>query len=193
MNMWNTSFHATPELYWIKMLPLDQHCNSLSKEVLHAYVLESLEFCAKIMLSGIAIISQISRFRNILKICCRPKYNLHSHWFLGQYLYPVQSYRLKKGFLYMLQSVGHLELDLNQNVISSSPFMRDISCKWKSKYVYRFFRYVGAGNRRTDRQTDRQKQARTLSPARKEGDEQSLCRWFQKCYISTLTRYLILE
>jgi len=42
--------------------------------------------------------------------------------------------------------------------------MKDSTCKTKLKYLHRFLRYFG------NRQTNRQMQAKTLSPARKAGD-----------------------
>jgi len=43
----------------------------------------------------------------------------------------------------MLQSVGHLESDLNQKLISSSPLMGDSCCKTRLKYLDQCLRYFG--------------------------------------------------
>ena len=103
-------------------------------------------------------------------ICSRPKYNLPTHQFLGQYLNPVQSYGPRSGFVYSLRSVAHLELDVDQNLIISSPYIRDFLCKRKLIYVHRFSRYFGnrqtnrPTNRQTDRQTDRRRRKHYLLP-----------------------------
>jgi len=77
------------------------------------------------------------------------------------------------GFRHILQSVGYLESDIDQKLISSSPAMKDSTCKTKLKYLHRFLKYFGNRwtGKQTDRQTNRQTQANTLTPARKVGDK----------------------
>jgi len=72
-------------------------------------------------------------------------------------------YQLKAKYRFRTYSasVSHLELDLDQKLISSSPSMKDSTCKTKL-YLHQFLRYYG--NRQTDRQTDKQTQVKTLSP-----------------------------
>jgi len=43
----------------------------------------------------------------------------------------------------MLQSVGHLESDLDQKLISSSPLMGDSCCEIGLKYLDQCLRYFG--------------------------------------------------
>jgi len=43
----------------------------------------------------------------------------------------------------MLQSVSHLELDLDQKLISSSPLMGDSCCEIRLKYLDQCLRYFG--------------------------------------------------
>ena len=61
----------------------------------------------------------------------------------------------QRGFVHFLWSVGHLELDLDQNIINSFPCMTDIFCRRKLKYVDQILRYFG--NRRTHANRHRQK------------------------------------
>jgi len=69
------------------------------------------------------------------------------------------------GFGHILQSVGHLESNLDQKLISFSSPIRDSTCKTKLKYLYQFLRYFG--NRQTNKQTDRHRQKHYLRPERR--------------------------
>jgi len=78
-------------------------------------------------------------------------------------------YQLKAKYRFRTYSasVSHLELDLDQKLISSSPSMKDSTCKTKL-YLHQFLRYYG--NRQTDRQTDA---GENIIPPRKVGDNES--------------------
>jgi len=92
---------------------------------------------------AISQISQISRSLQILwdMLCRYPKctytQNLRS---ISQSSTKIWA---KIGFVYMLRSVGHLESNLDQKLISSSPLMGDSCCKTRLKYLDRFLRYFG--------------------------------------------------
>ena len=102
------------------MLSLERVHNSLSKEVLQAFVWERFEFIEKLGLSRISLINI-----DIADIVIWVRYVVG---LIESYLQKnfksifLSSYGPKGGFVYTLWSVGHLESDHDHNLISSSPY-----------------------------------------------------------------------